>query len=285
MKRFFRLSALVIALVLLALTLCSCQYVDDARSHQAFYTDDTKREISYGDHVYKILNPGNRSFVFTGTYVDDYFYSVTEKDVPALLARFEGDFIDFNEERTIMRMWDSWYIRDDVYNRVKDALQNSELDHYWFSYIEYPEEDDLSSDMRQENVLLDDETTEAVNRTLALPEDERISYTELSDSDYGSKIIYLSNCDKDMFITDSSTVYLLNDRGEYYIWNGNEYDENSIFPVSEDDRAIIKRVFDDYPDAADEYNVRWYFESDYYDYDYNDYGYYNSNMKPQTVQN
>ncbi len=279
MKKIFRITALLLAVIMLTMTLCSCNYLDSLRAHQLFYTDDTKREIEFEDSVYKILNPGRLTFIFTDLYDIDASYFVTKKDVPVLVSHQEGDYVSINNEKTIMNMWGledkpTWYVREDCYEKAKAALETAKLDHYFLGYLDYPEDDDLLSPIRQENILLDDDMTAVIDRALATPANERVEYKKLGKGDYDQAIIHLSICDKDMIVTDDGkSIFLIRDdgsNGAYYVWDGNEYDEYSLCPVKEDDIETVKAFYRAYPHAAESYNIRYHWEDNYYNRGYED---------------
>lgn len=277
MKKIFRCTAVILAVVLIAFSLCSCRKLDSMREHQAFYNNEDKSEILLGGDIYKAVNSGNREFLFTNA--NDYSYFVTTKDVPVLLSSFEGDYLEVNEDLTVIKKniynYSNWYVREDVYDMYMAALTDAKLDRYFLAYYEYPDSGSVEFRVRQRNILLDEETTETINKLLSISDKDKMSYKELSDGDYAHKIIYLQKCDKDMLVTDGgSEVSVINDNGKYYVCFGRTYDEENILcPVSEDAKEKLAKLFEDYPDAADTFNFKYNFEPDsfngdiYYDDD------------------
>ena len=270
MKKFSRFAALILAAVMLTLTLCSCNYLDSKRAHQAFYTDDTRREIEYDGNKYKYINPGRLDFVFGDTfYLDEEPFYVTEKDVPVLLASRYGEYMTINDDKTLICLWRGgerpiWHIREDLYESAKKTLESAALDRYFMSWNEYPNEDDPYQEGYSNNMLIDDAMTALIKRTLETPTNERKEFTVLSKEDYMTQVFYLKPCDKDLLVTTEATIYLIKDSGKYYVWDGNEYDEYSICPVAEDDIPAVKAFFDQYDSAATWDNIRWHFENNYY---------------------
>jgi len=269
MKKIIKVFALITAVAIIALTLGSCRYVDNARAHQAFYTDDTQTEIAFDGHVYKALDPGKLSFVFTDLYTDNinWPYNVTAKDVPALLARMEGQYFDLNADKTIINMWGvndmKWYIRDDYYDTAKTLIETAKLDHYFFGYYDYPES--AEADFKfvpsmQKNVLIDDKLSSIISKTLDMSSDKKVEYTELSKNDDQS-FLRLNRCDKDILVTNSDEIYLINDSDKYYLWNGDTFNKKSICPVAEEDISAVKELFKQYPKAAEIDNIYWRFEA------------------------
>ena len=265
MKKIFRSTAVILAVVLIAFSLCSCRKLESMREHQAFYNNDDKTEILLDGDIYRAVKSGNREFLFTNTFDS---YCVTTKDVPVLLSTTEGDYLNINEDHSIINCvykryeGSEWYVREDVYDKYKAALTDAKLDRYYFCSNEYPIDGIREFGVRQRNILLDEETTEAVNKLLSVPDKDKLSYKELSDGDYAHKIIYLYRCDKDMLVTDGgSEVSVINDNGKYYICDGRTYDEENILcPVLDEDKEKFAKLFEDYPDAIDTSNFKYYFE-------------------------
>lgn len=268
MKKIFRCTAVILAVVLIAFSLCSCRKLDSMRAHQAFYNNDDKTEILLDGDIYRAVKSGNREFLFSNYSFDTY--CVTTKDVPVLLSNYEGDYLNVNEDRTIIYRVNNypegteWYVREDVYDKYKAALTDAKLDRYFLSYDEYPDSGRVEFRVFQRNILLDEETAEAINKLLSIPDKDKVSYKELSDGDYAHRIIYLRKCDKDMIVTDgASEVSVINDNGKYYICSGRtDNEENILCPVSDAEKELISKLFEDYPDSADTYNFKYNFEPD-----------------------
>lgn len=264
MKKIFRSTAVILAVVLIAFSLCSCRKLDSMRAHQAFYNNDDKTEILLDGDIYRAVKSGNREFLFTNTFDS---YCVTTKDVPVLLSTTEGDYLNINEDHSIINCvykryeGSEWYVREDVYDKYKAALTDAKLDRYFLSYDERSDEYYYP---QHRNILLDEETAEAINKLLSIPDKDKVSYKELSDGDYAHRIIYLQKCDKDMLVTDgSSEVSVINDNGKFYVCSGRTYgEENILCPVSDTEKELISKLFEDYPDSADTYNFKYNFEPD-----------------------
>ena len=280
MKRIIRIIALLSVISLLVFTLGSCQYIETLRTHQAFYTDETEREILFEDHIYKIINPGKLNFIYSDFYDYESNFFVSQKDVPVLIANNEGDYMNVSSNKSLLSIiGDSgnpiWYVREDLYDKAKQTLETAKLDYYNLSWFEYPENDDWYAQVNQNDILVDDDMTALIKRILKTPANERKEYTVLSKGDYMVKAIYLRPCDEDMLITDDTMIYLLRDGNKYYVWDGNEYDEYSICPVKEEDIPAVRAFFDKYESAAQWDDIRWRFENNYYNAgDYEDYNEY-----------
>lgn len=246
MKKFSRIAALILAAVMLTLTLCSCNYLDSARAHQAFYTDDTRREIEFEGRTYKYINPNNYDFVYTDCYELDRAYYVTQKDVPVLLASRYGEYMNVTEGKELLYVpgndHEVWFVRDDMYDKLSSLLVNPELDHYFYQYTE---ESDAYGGLILHNALVNDEMTALIERTCSIDQNKKISYKILDEDEYYANSIMLYNCDKDMRIThyQMGTQLIRND-ADYYIRSGVSYSEKVLCPVKEEDIPMIKAFFE-----------------------------------------
>lgn len=279
MKIIIKLLSVITAAAIMAVSLSSCSYLDALKAHQCFYTDDTKREISYKEDNFKILKPGSLSFIFTDIDRTNPYY-VTKSDVPVLVAPYKCDSAEFNSDHTILELWDSYrtsYIREDKYDAYKAALENK-LEYYFLVYSEYPDGyksiDSPEYNVVQKNILLDDETTAMINRTLSISGDRKVKYTDIDEPDRSStKMIRVNPCDKNLYVMNGNVnIYLIKDYSRnYYIWNGNTYNDHSICPVSEEDVSIIDELFKNHKSAVDDTStLRGMFEN-YEDYNGNSY--------------
>jgi len=97
MKKVLRPIAAVMCIVMLAVTLCSCQYIDDARSKHAVYTDDKKSTLIFRDKEYKKVNikNSNTTFIMNESIFEDCY--ATNSDVPVLLRSMYGDDMYLSE--------------------------------------------------------------------------------------------------------------------------------------------------------------------------------------------
>ena len=283
MKRFFKLTALVLAIAMMAVTLSSCRALDEAKEKRAVYTDDTYAEIECNGVIYRGIDTGNLSFI---TRDCDYGYAATTSDVPILLTNWFGDSANMLNDNAIFYVYSYHYnddgeqehksgyrnyIREDKYDDVQQAVKGAKLDHYYLTYSDVIDYDDYSYEdyraLEEKYALLNDEATAVVNKALDSPLADRIKYTELGDSETEYETIAIFVSDKDMLLTDNEvTYYLLNVNGKYYFWSGNMYDAYGVYPISKDDSGCIKKLFDDYPGAVYYDSMSYYYDKNYYNY-------------------
>ena len=90
MKKMKRWIALLVAL-LMCLSLCGCQALDDMRATHAVYQEDGS--ILWNDVVYRKLENVDQIDVLDVSYDYAWIY-VTESDVPVLLINWFGEEFD-----------------------------------------------------------------------------------------------------------------------------------------------------------------------------------------------
>lgn len=275
MKKISKIIALVMAVALIALSLCSCQFLDDAKESQVFYNGDNKREILFKDSTYKTIKTGKLNFLIDELPLDVRSYHVTDPSVPALLASAYGAPMSTYHDDIVLVVYDNfsptYYVRADKYEDIKELIENSLLDHYCINVYHYEEgnpNDWFDDNSWFTNELISEEATAVVKSALSTPKSDRLKYTELSEE---AEILTLIVCDKDRFLTDDNTsnITVCRQGADYYVWDGNTYDEYSIIKVSDKDKDALKQLFADFKDSIEYDTISDYFENNYY-YDYED---------------
>lgn len=259
MKRLFQLSALILCAVLTTFSLCSCNALDEAKANRAIYNED-KSVITFRDNEYRKMDIGKYEFIIDYDSSDVYY--VTTPDVPVLLADSFGEQIYTNKEESVLKYSNNRsYVRSDCYDKVKKAVDGAKLDQYFFYVYHY--DDDMQYG---ENIMLNEKEAEVIDKALKASEKEKLSYTELSNGAYDIETIRLSVCDIDMLLTDEyASYYIFRDREKYYFWDGNTYKDKTINLLNDEDTAVIRKLFEKYPDAIEVDNISWHFENnDYY---------------------
>ena len=145
MKKFYKLIALVLAIAMLAVSLCSCRALDEAKANRVFYSDD-HTEILYNNSVYRLLLSG---IPLMDTYGNS-FSSVTDKDVPVLLKGFFGDYIIISEDETII---ESFITISQISDMVDDLEPYYDATKSWADSVYYVREDRYDEVKEQGNPL------------------------------------------------------------------------------------------------------------------------------------
>lgn len=288
MKKF-RLIALVLAIVIVSVSLCSCRSLDEKRAQTARYTDDSKTKILFRDHIYQRLDLGDLIFVFCSDGSDYNIFRVTEKDVPILLSGLYGSGMGMSEDETILACGNSsmrdfadvvydeatgqgygtaYFVREDKYDDIKAIIESGDLDHYYFNYLDMNDYnfensswDDWYTDVSH-NVLLDDAATAAIDRAMKSDKTEEVvihNGEKFVDDNYIKSIIPLQKCDKDMILTDmndpSYLVEWLNKDYKYFVTKGCTSDGECILhEVDKEGYEAIEKYFLEYPYACQSSN-------------------------------
>nr|WP_316621892.1 hypothetical protein [uncultured Ruminococcus sp.] len=299
MKKTFKIIALVLAIAVFALSLCSCRALDEAKENRGIYSDD-RLSIQFKGETYRLFDPHNYTII-SDAYAGWTQYHATDKELPLLLASWYGDTMSLNREKTVIEtsvpfsaimkeisneavnntvdpqavgaMYgnnNATYVREDLYEDTKAAAEADKLECY---FIEYYENSNFDYDfgMSWSNWK---ESTEAYSDSyrIVLLED---AVTKIVDSALKTtakdKISYkelsenqtdisFQACDKNLILRDwDANYYFVHDQGKYYFWDGTTNDEKCMVPLNQDDSEIIDDLFDQYPYAVDGAQVGWSF--------------------------
>ena len=99
MKKFLRFTAFALCLVIICVTLCSCQFLDDKKINRAVYTDNSRSSFTFRDSNYKLLDIIDKRelILITNRYREYETCYVTKSDVPVLLSGVYGNILYFGD--------------------------------------------------------------------------------------------------------------------------------------------------------------------------------------------
>ena len=241
MKSFVKTIAVILAITLLSLTLCSCNELDKMKLNQAkFVKNDSREEIIFRGNIYRLL-PDCQDLYFE---IDDYG-TLTESDVPVLLSG-SGDTIAFDKDATILscdeniydyfdsyNAGETFYCRSDLYDEMVAKIQNHTLDSICVSsYDGYD--------------LLPKSFCDALKEVI------------LTNSQMTGNDIYSSHLDINMgvrFFACDSTLTFVNDEylcslnligNEYYVIRYTENYDSVASKVPEKYKSIFEAVYTQY---------------------------------------
>lgn len=262
MKKTVKLLALMTVIAVVALSLCSCRSMDETIANQAFYTDSTKTGFTLRGKLYRQLDIGRLSFIDAQNAAPGSGCYITEKDVPALLSSWYGDWYTISNDEAVVYVFGDYYVREDKYEAVKEVADSAVLDHYYISYYpvlnHYSPYEGIEAERydaeNMKTVFLDQDVTDAINNALKTAESDKV---QLSDERLQSvDAMMIERCDKDMIVTTyDSDVVLLRDGEKCYVSDdGNYYwdDAYTVCPFDKEGEALIKALFEKYPEAADQ---------------------------------
>lgn len=233
MKNIKRILAIVFCLII-CFSLCSCNYIDELRSKQAFY--DESGNITFRDEVYKIL-PSSEYL----KYYWSAFGNLTAKDVPVLLSENYKESFSYNNDLSLLSIpgTEEYYVREDLYDEYYELVENMpKLDRYC---IMGHRSDDKREVHEKFEVLLSKEATLKINES---KDGEKVTI-----SDYWRGVVTLKITDDEIRFLKESYMRIIKIDGKMYLeTSGNDeeaylidesaYDELNKFFSYEKDSSV-----------------------------------------------
>ena len=285
MKQSFKLIALVLAIMMVSVSLCSCRALDEAKANTAIYTDSDKTEVLFRDTTYKYLDTGEYSFIFYRD-ADTFTYHVIESGVPILLRSWYGALMGVSKDGVVLGCnfasdskiaeayynsvtnqdvdygWRTkFYVREDKYDEIKETVEQGKLDHYYLEYMEMPDFDQYTSygmmdsrasDYSYKRVLLDKTATAAIERAKGSNQTEEIQVhdgTRYVDNVNVKRVLPLQKCDTDMILTKTdmkNTTYLVE-------WVNKDYRYFVTDGCTPDGKCVLHEIDKDGCDLIEKY--------------------------------
>lgn len=219
-------------LCMMMTTLTGCVSLQDIRDEQAIWLDAEKKQINWKGTEYTLLLDEAKAN-YTQNYNVDTYLSITEKDVPTLLAFFYGEEGYVSKDEKMITVGEKLYCKDEVYNELKDMLDSGmEFGIYGFDY--YDEDGNYENRIFTKEESLHFETI--LEETLAQKR-ERIEGQEYLGDIYECSIDGLFINNNGLYIT----VYQLGDH--FYIEDYNDYDDAGQYPVPKNYEDDMKKLF------------------------------------------
>lgn len=241
MKKRLRLISLTLILLMVCFTFCGCTALDEMRAKQAFWKDNEKTVITLNGIEYKLLPECESLSPVCSSYYD---YTVTDSDVPLLLANMYGetlslsedkDFLvleNFSEDYTLQDEPAKVYCATERYEEIKNRINSVDLLKYLC--YEYDFYDFDTNDYVTKLYFLTEEEIEAVSTVL---KEGSISSLYGEDS-YGDFYIEVYSCSEDALFRKyafdlsfkGQTAYLTVD---YFSDEGHQTDSMNIVVPNE----------------------------------------------------
>ncbi len=120
MKKLIKLTAIILVICAICLSLGGCRNIDDLRAHQMFWGDKNHSFIEFEKNKYKKLSLQND---FELVYAD-YSYNITDKDVPVLISAMEGGTASLSKDKELIFCDPYIYAREDVSDKYDDYFQS-----------------------------------------------------------------------------------------------------------------------------------------------------------------
>lgn len=215
MKKAKRWTALLL-MVLMCLSLCGCQNLEDMRAAHAFWQEDGS--IKWNGNVYLPLTGVPEGFLF--------FYEqtvhVTEPDVPVLLSDTLGESFTVDEKGVILHSWnwdgaETYFCREDKYDYIMEYLQEDiGLTTYYYSY--WPD-----YDADEEYYYLSETQGNTIDRLMVTLDfavmDEEFYYS-FEAEDFS---VTLGKCDEEHLFSDVHILEIAQKGGQFYLITPDEY--------------------------------------------------------------
>ncbi len=225
MKKFKRILALGFV-ILICVSLCSCNFIDELRSKQAFY--DTPDRITFRDEVYiKLPECDNLK------YNAEASGNVTTKDVPVLLSNSYGQHFSFNNDLSLLRISKGiYYVREDLYDQYYNVISNKPtLDRYCISG---KRDNDYGSSREYFEVVLSDEAKQAIDNALL---GEKVNISDYWDGEVTVKLT-----DEKGFFLKTTDLRIRKYNGKMYVLFFNDGVE-STYSLSESVYDELNKFF------------------------------------------
>lgn len=211
MKRMKRIATLLVTL-LMCLSLCGCQALEDMRAAHAVWQEDGS--LKWNGNVYRLLENVPDELQF---YSGDTVW-VTDADVPVLLSEVYGVAFDVDIEGVLMCAWDweetskTYYCREDQYDDLVAYLQQSvEMDMYFYSYWDYTVDGYADYYLTSEQQSIIDDLLATSSFTVVMDKD--FYYYDLA----GEYCLTLNKCDEKHLFSEYYVLEIVWKDGRFYL--------------------------------------------------------------------
>ncbi len=142
MNKLFKLISLFAVVAMLAVTLCSCDMIDDKREHHAIWIESNE-SFELGGKVYRRVS--DKQGMNIAALSDA---RVTTKNVPVLLAERYGSHISVNGEKGVATYGLMIYATEDRADYAKRIIDNGNASLVTYGTNQYVYNDDGSIEAR-----------------------------------------------------------------------------------------------------------------------------------------
>ena len=209
MKKWKRFAA-VTAVMMLCLSLCGCQALEDMRAVHAVWQEDGS--ILWNGDVYRKLEGATDAI--------QPFYSmnsirVTEADVPVLLSGMFGTSADVSRDGMLLCVmhWDggyTTYCHEDHFDEINAYLQGDmAIDHYCYSY--WSDEGELMY------YYLTQEQQQVIDEILLSEEPLPSEWDGYANYEEGEYTLVIEGCDEKHLFTEWYMFEIAVEKDGYYL--------------------------------------------------------------------
>lgn len=231
-SRWMKLAVTAVCMVVLALGLCSCNYLDELKQRRLDYV--------YEPGTYTIVSLTGQGHTYT-RIVDNtqlgFFYSsnwvyVTQEDVPLLLVPEFGYSVPASEDGRLVKVGGALYASDEMTVAEIEAVKKVKLDRYVMQVW-----DEQNGWMGW--APLDDDITAAIQATLkgyaynGMPSESDIPAAGWKSYDTTDTFIAV---DADMVFMGADYQFSIYDTGQIFLMDWYEY---AFYVVPEEYHAVV----------------------------------------------
>jgi hypothetical protein len=154
----------------------------------------------------------------------------------------------------------TYYVREDKYEDTKKLLESAELDRYYMNVYEHHNDDQTDWYAKESgyyisvNKLLDQDMTDAVNRTLK--DGAKATWIDLEQKRTEWYSFQIYPCDEDILITNGKIYNIVTDTFDYYIYEDNN--DDVLYQVSNDDFEQFRRMYKLNDESIGVEDVSWH---------------------------
>ncbi len=236
MKKYVKLLAMALILVLLCGTLTGCIALDQARQTQAFYTPE--RDILWNGSTYRLLPPCDELRPEYKNKID--LIHVTEPDVPVLLKDLFGMGATVAQDGLFLSGYGGWYCRADRYEEIAARITAGFTPTgYCFAYYYY---DEKLQEVVDDYYRLKPDQSVAVEQILATVTPNVLP---ANTSVYFDESIALELCTDDLLFR-RDVAELCADGDQYYLRKYSDKGQTILYAVPQDMCSLFDGLLDVY---------------------------------------
>ena len=230
---------LILLAIILTLSLCSCDYLDELKATQFTWTDNGYTTlVSRDGKEYKALPIG---IDISGTYMSSVMVgSLTAPDVPLLLGDLFGSIAYIYEESGIIRLssseYDQYFCLADRYDAVKNFLDSDSGDYGQFFFSYETREYELKKLTDHEKAIIDNVLANGVAKSEKYDTESDIAI--LTSIYRVNEELKLDVHEYDIAVRKSSSSAFEN--GYYIVIYGNE--AKHVYAVPEEYNSIFENL-------------------------------------------
>ncbi len=234
MKRYVKLTALFCVLIIVIMTFCSCNVLDELKMQRINSISGDNLLLEYQGKKYKALTFKHDRYI--NIDVTEYCF-VVDPEVPLLFINSFGKEAEYDGEKDLIYCDYVYYATEENYDKYNKILRDGKMDSYRLSYLTY--DDDYN--LMKKYYVLDKKTVDLIEGTKVNVMGQELKYYDYSNWE----VIELDSCDSNNLIYKSNAVTLYHDvsNNKYGIILSDDGDVQIIKEFPENGFAAIRELF------------------------------------------